>query len=308
MKIVHGKKLTSREVARLLGVSEASVKRWADGGLLRAEKTAGGHRRFRPEAVAAFRRAQEAGRAAAAPAEALNETPRAAGEWPPPPSADADAADAPWEKLFAALIEGRSEEASAMLASLCLHGQSIASVADSTLCTAMRHVGDLWEAGELSVAEEHVATRTALDALLSLRGASPQREPTNLSALCCSVEEDFHELPVHLAALVLEAEGWEAISLGTSTPFYALAEAMARFRPRLVCVTATMITQLDRAAREYVDFRAAAVGAGAAVVLGGAGFAGETLRRRFPAEYHADSFVGLQSFIASLGGGDEARA
>ena len=42
----------------MLGVSEASVKRWADSGLLPMEKTAGGHRRFRPEDVAAVRRAR----------------------------------------------------------------------------------------------------------------------------------------------------------------------------------------------------------------------------------------------------------
>src|SRR5215207_10536644 len=52
-----GRRLTSKEAARVLGVSEASVKRWADSGLLPMEKTAGGHRRFRPEDVAAARRA-----------------------------------------------------------------------------------------------------------------------------------------------------------------------------------------------------------------------------------------------------------
>jgi excisionase family DNA binding protein len=51
-----GRKLTSEEAARVLGVSEASVKRWAERGLLPTEKTAGGHRRFRPEDVAVVRR------------------------------------------------------------------------------------------------------------------------------------------------------------------------------------------------------------------------------------------------------------
>ena len=53
---ISGKRLTSAEVANLLGVSEASVKRWSDSGVLSKEKTAGGHRRFRPEDVAVFRR------------------------------------------------------------------------------------------------------------------------------------------------------------------------------------------------------------------------------------------------------------
>src|ERR1051325_8674833 len=56
-RAITGRRLTSKEAARVLGVSEASVKRWADSGLLPMEKTAGGHRRFRPEDVAVVRRA-----------------------------------------------------------------------------------------------------------------------------------------------------------------------------------------------------------------------------------------------------------
>ena len=40
------KLLTSAEAARSLGVSVSAVKRWADEGTLRGERTAGGHRRF----------------------------------------------------------------------------------------------------------------------------------------------------------------------------------------------------------------------------------------------------------------------
>jgi excisionase family DNA binding protein len=48
--------LTPREVAALLGVSPVTVRQWAQKGLLPAETTAGGHRRFRFGAVSAFAR------------------------------------------------------------------------------------------------------------------------------------------------------------------------------------------------------------------------------------------------------------
>src|SRR3982750_2860679 len=48
--------LTTKEVGRLLHVSEATVKRWADDGALRSEKTVGGHRRFSIHAIARLRR------------------------------------------------------------------------------------------------------------------------------------------------------------------------------------------------------------------------------------------------------------
>src|SRR6185436_9533336 len=56
--------LTTRDVAKLLLVSEATAKRWADDGLLLPKKTAGGHRRFSIQSVALFRREQSLGPAA----------------------------------------------------------------------------------------------------------------------------------------------------------------------------------------------------------------------------------------------------
>src|SRR6478736_9497515 len=48
--------ISTRQVAELLAVSEATVKRWADAGTLRCFRTPGGHRKFRMEDVADFLR------------------------------------------------------------------------------------------------------------------------------------------------------------------------------------------------------------------------------------------------------------
>ena len=285
------KNLTSREAARLLGVSEASIKRWADGGLLPALKTAGGHRRFRPEDLAAFRRGAPAARegfdgrgARGVEAARLEEGLPAS--------------------MFELLVSGRDGEVAAALVGLHGGGQTLAYLADVLLCPALRRVGDLWQAGELSVAQEHIATRTALSALHALRASfgagGPEGGP---AALCCAVEDDFHELPVQLAALTLEARGWSVVNLGTSTPFYALSEAVARFRPRLVCVSSTVFRQTDRAAREYEEFGGAARRVGASIVLGGAGFLSGMGQRRFPADLYAGTFTQLEEYASALAAG-----
>ncbi|HLM58322.1 MAG TPA: B12-binding domain-containing protein [Pyrinomonadaceae bacterium] len=290
--------MTSRQAARLLGVSEASVKRWADGGLLPALKTAGGHRRFRPEDVAAFRQ-QGASKGTRLRSLARLATPEGEAT-----QLDEKLAD----QMFQTLVGGQAEEAASALVNFHLQGHTAARIADVVLCPALRIIGDLWQSGELSVAEEHLATRTALSGLQALRAAARPGGPSGVwPAICCSVEEDFHELPVHITALTLEAGGWEVVNLGMSTPFYALAESVARFRPRLVCVASTVFHHPDRAAREYVDFGAEVRRAGASVVLGGTGFAPEPVRRRFPADLHADTFTQLEEHAAALksaAGGD----
>lgn len=296
-KETRGRRLSSKEAARVLGVSEASVKRWADSGLLPMEKTAGGHRRFRPEDLAAVRRSGPSA------AEAPLHRKRVAF-----PTHEAQAPSlAPLrvaalvEETFRTLLDGRDEELSALLVNLHLDGHSVGRLADGFLCAAMRRVGDLWHAGQLSVAQEHVATRTAVVALqrlqASLQGTTGDE---NMRALCCSVEDDFHELPLRLAALTLEAAGLAVFNLGLSTPFSALAEAVHRFRPELVCVSSTVLLRLDRATYEYAGFSKAARRAGAAVVLGGAGFQAEGVRKRLPADLHAESFRQLEEFIGTL--------
>jgi MerR family transcriptional regulator, light-induced transcriptional regulator len=295
VKTIPSKTLTSREVARVLSVSDATVKRWADSGLLPTEKTLGGHRRFRPEDVAVFRRTTQ-GRLA------KPRVPDASIEVPPHTAAPAEimADEEVVGTMFEQIVGGRDEEASAIVVGLHLHGYTAARIADVVICPALRKVGDLWRAGELSVAQEHVATRAVLSALEALRAAIAGGHTGDRLALCCSVEDDFHEVPIHIASLVLMERGWEVVSLGTSTPFFALAEALARFRPAIVCVSSTVFNHPDRAGREYTEFAAAAERAGASTVFGGAGFAAESVQRRFPADLHAETFLDLESHAAAL--------
>jgi excisionase family DNA binding protein len=297
MRCSDGRKnLTSRQAARLLGASEASVKRWADGGLLPTVRTVGGHRRFRPEDVAAFRRGRgtpNAGRVLR-----RGETPGTAAVDETEP--DGVALDEDLSRLmFETLLAGYVESAAESLVGLRRRGHTVARIADAVLCPALRRVGDLWHAGELSVAEEHLATRTALTAVQILRD-DLRLKGGDRAAICCAVEDDYHELPVHLAALTLEGLGWGVVNLGTSTPFYALAEAVERFAPGIVCVASTVFNHPDRAAREYGEFKRAAERAGASVVLGGAGFGVAGVLRRFPADLHAATFSQLEEHAALL--------
>lgn len=42
---------STREAAKILGVSEATLKRWESSGKIKATKTLGGHRKFRPSEI-----------------------------------------------------------------------------------------------------------------------------------------------------------------------------------------------------------------------------------------------------------------
>jgi excisionase family DNA binding protein len=302
---IRGKKLTSKETARFLGVSEASVKRWADSGLLPTEKTAGGHRRFRPEDVSLMRREKLQGKSWVQNSDASepekSPTKKPARRSGPKIHLSSERRQGLVQETFLMLTEGRTEEISSLLVNLSLHGSSVGAIADRFLCPAMRRVGDLWYRGELSVAVEHVATGTAMQGIERLGTVSGFAENPNLLALCCSAEGDFHELPVQIAVATLKAQGFEVFILGPSTPFFALTEAVERFQPRLVCVAATIqLISLEAAVRDYAQFHKLAQRVGSSIVLGGAGFEAAEIRGRLPADLHAESFQQLEDFVEPI--------
>jgi excisionase family DNA binding protein len=67
---------TTREAAQLLGVSVGTVQLWVESGLLRAWKTAGGHRRVMRDSVDQLLRKAPASPATPAPAVAFPNQPR----------------------------------------------------------------------------------------------------------------------------------------------------------------------------------------------------------------------------------------
>ena len=260
MTLAPAKFLTTRQLARLWHVSEATIKRWADTGQLNSGRTVGGHRRFPVADVMRFQTERGLG----APVGAATQSAEAA-------LFDTAQTD---QQFFAAITEGHAAEAAALLLEAHMMGAPLEHIFDEVVMAAMRRVGDRWESDEMSVAEEHLATSTAAHAVESLAVSVRRAGAHAPRAVCCAAEDELHTLPVLCAQALLGGAGWEARNLGGHTPFFALAEYVSKQRPALVCVSSTMQRELEHNARDYTQFEAAARARGTRVVLGGQGFRG----------------------------------
>jgi MerR family transcriptional regulator, light-induced transcriptional regulator len=279
--------LTTKAVAKLLRVSEATVKRWADSGLLHSDKTVGGHRRFSLNAVAHLRRELGIGPDADKPSRRTAQK--------------SASIDLPAPMQFAGtLLRADEKEPGAVLVQAYLSGAALTTLFDETITKAMHRIGELWFTGSITVADEHLATRVVFSALQTLSAVMMPVQPTGHKAICCGIEGDLHELPVQLARIVLESEGWEVQSLGPNTPLFALSDMVARQRPQLVCISARSIPDLDRATAEYGQLRKITGKFGVSVIIGGEGFRDPVFRERFPSEFYAADFAGFAKFIRAL--------
>jgi excisionase family DNA binding protein len=284
------KNLTTQEVARICGVSDATVKRWAEAGILRSERTSGGHRRFRSEDVARFQRESGLG---------LNQT----GAIQPilkNPSIRASRKYQSESALFQALVAGREEESATILINAFLRGKPLGEIFDREISSAMTRIGELWSEGRLSIADEHLATRTVLTSVRKLQTIVPVAETNGKLAMCCTIEGDFHELSAHLVQILLESDGWEVLNFGAHTPLFALAEETIEHKPDLICISATIMSDVERAFRDFRSFRADIGKTDAAIVLGGRGFTDDRARVRFAGNPIVETFSELAEIAARL--------
>lgn len=284
--------LTTREVARLCRVSDATVKRWEAGGLLQSERTGGGHRRFRAEEVIRFQRQQNLGLKKSHGDESI---------------ASAAARRKGNKNLFGtpffhSLLAGCEEAAANSIICEYLQGKTLSEIFDQLVCPAMRRIGELWFNGELTISQEHLATRTAYNSIYKLRNALPVPSMNSKLAVCCVVEGDYHELPAHLAQITIENEGWEVLNFGANTPFKCLAKEILHHSPKAICISAAIIADVETLSRSYKCFTKKIGKLEIPIILGGGAFREESVRRHFPAEFYARSFAEAAEFMRNAPG------
>jgi DNA-binding transcriptional MerR regulator len=146
-------------------------------------------------------------------------------------------------------------------------------LSDFTLATTLRDVvvpylhrlGERWERGEITIAQEHFASNVIRGRLAGLaRGWGNGHGPR---AIVACPPDELHDLPLLIFGVVLNRNGWRVDYFGASTPVDELIRAAARSRPELVVVAATTTDRfaaiLDDLARLAAVAPLALAGAGA---------------------------------------------
>jgi excisionase family DNA binding protein len=93
--------------------------------------------------------------------------------------------------------------------------------------TALRAVGDNWEAGTISIAEEHRASALASRLLGRLGPSFTRRGPARGLVVLGSPSGDRHGLASALVADPLRGRGFMVTDLGADTPAHSFAEVVA---------------------------------------------------------------------------------
>lgn len=164
---------------------------------------------------------------------------------------------------------GRLDETSAQAAlDRAFASLSLPVVIGDVLLPFLRSLGDRWEAGQKTVAEEHFASHVIAGRLRNL--ARGWGEGTGPRVVLACPEGERHELGLICFGLLLRERGWSVSYLGADTPLDD--PAIPRLDPRLVVIATTTEAPLIEAAAAIKGLsrtaRVAVGGPGASAALG----------------------------------------
>lgn len=231
-----GELLRIGELSRRLGASPEVLRAWERRyGLFDPERSPGG---FRLYTAVDQRRAREmVSRIAAgiAPAEAARQILAAV------PAAVAPSEDDEFVRLREGLerLDGRAagEVFDEIAARMCVE-----SLVSHVVMPVMRDLGELWELGTVTIAQEHFFSSFFRRRLMAL--ADGWETGRRTAVLACGPEEQ-HDLPLICLGLALHSRGWGITYLGTRTPAASLIEAVGHCRPDAVVLSCTVTMGLD---------------------------------------------------------------
>ena len=255
------------ELGRRVGLKPELLRAWERRyGVLQPTRTAGGLRLYSPADERRIRTMQDRIADGLSPAEAarlvLSDESTAPAEHGGPPI------DGELDRLREALDRFDADEAHATLDRL-LAAFVLDTVLGEVVIPYLRELGERWEAGTATVAQEHFASSLIRGRLGALargweRGGGP------LALLACAPGEQ-HDLPLLAFGLALRARGWRIAYLGADTPGESIADAARELDPELVVVSATHRSRFRSAATELAPVararRLAVAGGGASASL-----------------------------------------
>ncbi len=243
-------------VAEMTGVPAPTLRAWERRyGVPVPSRTASAYRLYSDQDVAMVRRLHALCEGGMSIAEAARQVRAVEAEVTGVEPTNYDAFEAARARIVAAVVAFDPDRVEREVSRSLYLGTAV-TVFERVLGPVMREVGELWHAGTLSIAQEHLAAGVVGNVVRGLARLMQPAAPSRRVVLCC-VEDEDHVLGLHGVAIRLASWGIRSVELGARTPAFAVADAVAQIAPDAVGLSITVAPEAARGARLMEAYAAA---------------------------------------------------
>lgn len=283
------KYLSPKQLGQAIGVSESSLKRWIDDGMIDVIRTSGGHRRV--ELAEAIRFVRQRGYTVKDPAVlGLTASDDQTGR--------ADALQLS-DHFYDLLSNGQDKEFNAAVTRLYLDGHLMSEIIDGPIREAMSQIGELWHGNPDGIGIEHRATDICIRTIGYMYSLIKPAMETAPLAIGGAPAGDVHLISSLCVSLVLAEQGWREFNLGANTPWDQLVSVARQQQATLVWVSMTNEPMSDYT-KKLCELSNELASQSCQIVVGGRQLTEEIARLDLDNLHTARSMAELQSFSKGL--------
>jgi DNA-binding transcriptional MerR regulator len=224
------------ELAKRTGVSPELLRAWEQRyGLLQPTRTPGGFRLYSAVDEARVQRMQSLVSGGLATAQAARLV--LSGDEPAPDTVSASATLEDAAANLTASLDRLDEQAANTALDRLFSAYTVETVLQRVVIPYLHRLGERWEAGEVSVAQEHFASNLLRGRLLGLAQGWGQGQGPGAILAC--VPGEHHELGLLAFGIALRRRGWRITYLGTDSPIGAIADIARSVLPAVMVLVST---------------------------------------------------------------------
>jgi methanogenic corrinoid protein MtbC1 len=176
----------------------------------------------------------------------------------------------------------------------------IEKITDEIIQPSMARIGEEWVNGTLPIFYEHCATQICISTLFKLRNFINSRDNTNGPiAIGGCITNDHYQLSNMLVDILLFDLGWNTVNIGSNTPIQSFIDGINHFKPRLVWMSTTSISNVDEFVKDNLLLFEKVCNAGTVLVVGGQGLT-PAIRKKIKFHFYGDTMCHLADYARGL--------
>ncbi|MBT8486557.1 MAG: hypothetical protein HKO59_09355 [Phycisphaerales bacterium] len=176
-------------------------------------------------------------------------------------------------RYLEALLAGRHRAAEELIIESVAGGLSVADAYQQVLAPAQVEIGRMWHEGEITIADEHLATHNVGIVMSRLRNAFPVQPEATHRVLTTAAAGDLHSIGPRMVSDFFELAGWQTFCLGANTPAAEVVRAVVDYEASLLAVSASSVLHVREVGDVIALVRATPETASVRIIVGGRPFA-----------------------------------
>lgn len=136
---------------------------------------------------------------------------------------------------------------------------------------ALYEIGRLWETNLITVADEHMGTAITQYVMSNLYQHLEIADSQRGKLVITGVEGELHQVGANMISDVLEADGWDAMFLGSNVPAEGVIGLIRQHKADLFGISATMFSNIPTVI-QLVEATRREFGDSVRIMLGGGAF------------------------------------